>query len=312
MAESLKTDLELLKGTLDIHMHTMPCPFPRPWSDVEAAEFLRDAGMRGYVIKDHHGPTVARAMHTRAQVPEVETYGMVCLNLPVGGLNPYAVEVQIGYGAKIVWMPTVNSQRHLEFMGGPSFHGYPQGTQLPIKTLTVIDENGKLREEMHPILKLIAEADVAIQTGHLSLPEQRALIEAALDAGVKKIIVTHANFTMTRMPLDMQIELTRRGVFMEYCFWMGRWHCQDPSETAEWIRAVGPEHVIMSTDGGNYWAPNPAEHMRLFIANILMEGVDPKDIAQMTRINPAIVLGLDPEPGSRIWTGAGTESAPPD
>lgn len=136
------------------------------------------------------------------------------------------------------------------------------------------------------------------------MPEQRAIIEAALEEGVTKIVVTHANFRLTRMPIDMQVEFAQKGVFLEYCFWMGRWHCQDPSEMAEWVRTVGPEHIVMSTDDGNYWAPNPAEHMRLFIANMLMEGLDPESIAKMTRWNPALVLGLDPEPAAPAWTGA--------
>jgi hypothetical protein len=309
-----RTDLALLKGALDLHVHTHPSRDPRPWDDLQAAESLREASMRGYVIKDHHGPTAVRAYHTRIAVPEVETYGSLCLNLASGGLDPFVVEAQIDYGVKVIWMPTVNSLRHQEFFGGPSLPGYPVASKQPQEPLTVLDTSGNVKAEVRTILKLIAEADISLHTGHLGLIEQRAVIDAALELGVRNVVITHANFIATRMPLEMQLELTGRGAMVEYCLWTGRWHSQDPGETAEWIRSVGPERVILSSDSGSYWSAHPAEHMRLFVSTLLMEGIEPDAISRMITVNPAIALGLDPEPQVQRWSlGSGsTVTADPE
>jgi hypothetical protein len=295
-------DVELLKGALDLHVHTSPSRDPRPWSDLDAARSLREAGMRGLVLKDHHGGTAVRAHHTRIAVPEVEAFGSLCLNLAAGGLDPFVVEAQLDYGAKVIWMPTVDSRHHAEYFGGTSVGGYAPASRLESSPISVTGPDGRLRRDLAVILDLIAEADVAVQTGHLGLDEQRTVLQAALDAGVGKIIVTHANFKATRMPLDMQIEFTRRGVMVEYCFWVGRWHSQPPSETVEWIRAVGADRVVLSSDSGSYWSAHPAEHLRMFVSALLMEGLEPDAISQMIHTNPATLLGVDPRPPRLAWS----------
>ena len=56
----MREDLELLKGAIDMHAHTAPALFPRPYDDAEVAEAAVKYGMRGFVLKDHDMSTTGR------------------------------------------------------------------------------------------------------------------------------------------------------------------------------------------------------------------------------------------------------------
>ena len=46
-----------------------------------------------------------------------------------------------------------------------------------------------------------------------------------------------------------------------------------PSELADIIRTIGPEHCIISTDFGQAFHPMPAEGLRMGIATLLEAGL---------------------------------------
>ncbi|MFH1627479.1 MAG: hypothetical protein ABIE47_02005, partial [Pseudomonadota bacterium] len=66
----------------------------------------------------------------------------------------------------------------------------------------------------------------------------------------------------------------------------------DPQKIADAIRAVGPEHCIMSTDFGQIYNPPPVEGMRMYIETMLRCGIEEDEIVAMVRKNPAHALGL--------------------
>lgn len=47
---------------------------------------------------------------TRTQ--KFTAFGGLCLNHPVGGLNPDAVETSLKLGAKVIWLPTNTAENH--------------------------------------------------------------------------------------------------------------------------------------------------------------------------------------------------------
>ena len=67
-------------------------------------------------MKNHYDPTAGLAYMVRKQVAGVEVFGGVDLNLPVGGMNPAAVEhmtqVSGGYG-RVVWMSTFDAENQV-------------------------------------------------------------------------------------------------------------------------------------------------------------------------------------------------------
>ena len=110
------TSRAILRGAIDIHVHCHPDNVPRSLDGLEAARFAKDKGMRAIVLKSHFDPTAGLALLARKAVPGIEVFGGVDLNLPVGGMNPHAVEHMVrvngGWG-RMVWMSTFDAENQI-------------------------------------------------------------------------------------------------------------------------------------------------------------------------------------------------------
>src|SRR5262249_39239990 len=105
-----------LDGVIDIHAHADPDSMARSIDAIDLARLAQSRGMRGLVLKNHYESTASVAFLMRKEVPGLEVFGGIALNLAVGGINPVAVErmamVKGGYG-KVVWMPTYDAENHV-------------------------------------------------------------------------------------------------------------------------------------------------------------------------------------------------------
>ena len=292
-----RPDLELLHDAIDMHAHTAPALFRRPLDDADLAKAAIDYGMRGFVLKDHDQVTTGRAYYVAKMYPQIQPFGAVVLNRSAGGLNPYVAEAAIHYGAKVIWMPSNHSKWHADFFETPD---YPQlgrrQKQLPGPGLSVFGEEGKLREEVLTIIDVVAKADVCLATGHLSLPEIRMMQDEANQRGVNKFIVTHANWSLCKLDLEVQRELVAKGATLEYvsatCV-SPIFHEQSPKELADWINQFEGEHLVVGSDLGQMSGPPHPEGLRMLLASLLDEGVPYEYLEKMTKVNPAKLLGID-------------------
>ena len=101
---------ELVRGAYDLHVHVEPDLAKRRIDDLALARRFAELGLAGFVLKSHYVPTAERAAVVRAAVPGVDALGAIALNAGVGGLNAQAVEIAARGGARIVWLPTVDSE----------------------------------------------------------------------------------------------------------------------------------------------------------------------------------------------------------
>jgi hypothetical protein len=295
-AVTVRRDLELVKGAIDMHAHTAPALFPRPIKDTDLAKVALDYGMRGFVLKDHDSMTTHRAEHVKRWFPGLEPIGAIVLNRSVGGLNPHVVQAALHYGTKVVWMPSNHAQYHADYFGIPD---YPQlgrtRRQLPGAGVTVFDQNGALTPEVYQILDLIAEEDACLCTGHLSLEEVRVLQDAAIERNVRKFVVTHVNWALCKKDLDLQRELIAKGAYLEYvaisCV-SPTFYEQSPTELANWIKETQGERIIMSSDLGQGSGPPHPEGLRMMVFSLLDEGVPYEYLEKMLKVNPAFLCGL--------------------
>jgi hypothetical protein len=294
-----RPDLELLRGAIDTHAHTAPALFKRNLDDAALAEHAAQYGMRGFVLKDHDASTTGRAYYVNRMHPQVQAFGAVVLNRSVGGINPYVAEAAIHYGARVVWMPSNHSKYHAEYFDTPDYpqFGRPR-RQLPGAGVTVFEEDGTtLTRAARQVCEVVAENDVALATGHLSLAEIRALLDAATGAGVTRFIVTHANWSLCKLGLDTQRELIAGGATMEYvacsCVSPIFWE-QQPGELAQWIIALRGENLILGSDLGQFAGPPHPEGLRMLLAALIDIGVPYEYLEKMTKHNPVRVLGLEP------------------
>ena len=272
-----------LTGTIDFHIHTAPDIRPRKLDALEAARQAALRGMRAIVLKSHWTLTVDRASLAQQVTPGLRVFGGLALNESVGGFNPAAVEAALQAGAIQIWMPTVSAAAHRH---PPPPHG-----------LTVADQDGRLHPGVHDILRLVAEHDAILGTGHLSTPEIMLLVPQARAAGVRKLIITHPEHTPVEMPALMQEELRDRyGVLFERCLIStlasDGYEPIPFSALAATIRRVGYASTLISTDLGQPENMYPAEGFASYIAQLRAAGFDSAAIDCMSRENPARLLGL--------------------
>jgi hypothetical protein len=283
---------ELLRDSIDIHIHTAPDVHPRSVDDVEAARQAKAAGMRSILIKSHHTSTSDRAQ-IASKESSLQVFGAIALNHAVGGLNHHAVLAALEMGAKEVWMPTVNAIPFLKMVGSvPALaKAIPEGTE----GISIIDEKGRMLPELHTIIELIAHHDVAVGTGHISKREATVLVEEAQRAGIKKIILTHPTIDFLAYSKEEMKRFARQDVLIEHDYVICTRQVSNPvppRHLAEAIRSVGAESCIMATDGGQKINPPPVTMFRMYMSEMLRCGIKEEEIRMMTSLNPARMLGL--------------------
>ena len=269
-----------LSGVIDLHIHTAPDVRSRKLDDFGVAWAATARRMRAVLIKSHVTLTADRAYLVEQIVPDIRVFGGLALNHAVGGINATAVEVALRLGAAEIWMPTLSAvhQRH-----------DPMGPGISIY------QDGQIAERVIDVLRLIAEHDAILGTGHLSTQEVVDLVPIARELGVRKILVSHPEHPPVDMPSSVQEELRDRcGVLFERCListTLAGW-TMPITEMAALIRRVGPASTVISTDLGQASNPAPVDGMAMYIASLQAEGYDKSSIDQMCRENPAALLGL--------------------
>lgn len=278
-----------LNGVIDMHVHTTPDVCQRTYNDLELTAAAVRAGARAIVIKGHHCSTVARAalcnVYNRAAFESnaFVMYGGLALNCEAGGLNPKAVQTALEMGAKVIWLPTVDAENDCRK------HGRSGGIRMT-------NGRGVLLPELRRIFMLIKDYDAVLATGHISPEEIRCVIDSARNVGVQKIVITHPEYWVVDMSLEMQKELiSDYNVVLERCFMQplksGQW-VSNAERNLEAIRKLGAESTILSTDCGNPATPPWEESLRQYLQFMAGHNVSPEELRSMTKTTPTRLLGL--------------------
>lgn len=291
-------------GSIDTHVHIGPDLIPRRITDVELARRCRDVGLAGFVLKSHYVPTAERAAVVRQVVPEASVYGAITLNAPVGGMNPVAVEVAARSGARIVWMPTVDSVNQRTSVAAPAEGSTPplwaalqeefRAAGLQADPVAVVDDDGALAPGVAEVLAVIARHDMVLATGHLAGLEILQVVRAASDAGVRRIVVTHPEFTSQRLSVDQQRELTDMGALMERCFTTPHTGKVTWNQMIHNIRQVGVENSVLSSDLGQPANPPVEDGLALMADHLVGAGFTYDDVHQMAVVNSRALIGEAP------------------
>jgi Family of unknown function (DUF6282) len=294
---------ELLRGAYDTHVHVSPDVVERIIDDISLARRFQELGMAGFVLKSHYGSTAERASVVRAAVPGINVLGAISLNRAVGGINPLAVEIAAREGARSVWLPTVDSvnEAHArEAWAGRDQVKVPvwvqlqrelreQGIELP--PVPVVDGENTVLPEVREVLAMIARHNMLLATGHLSRDEIFAVLDAALEAGVRDIVITHPEFPSQNLSVDDQKALAQRGALLERCFTTPHTGKVTWERWIENIRATGAEHSVLSTDLGQVFNPPVEDGMALMVDRLLDGGFDEDEVHVMAVVNTRRVAG---------------------
>jgi len=286
----------MLNGVIDLHVHPGPGIFPRSVDDRQLAGEAAALGMRAVVLKAHEESTVGRARLVSGMVTGVEVYGSLVLNEYVGGLNPFAVDLAIRTGARIIWMPTVSAKQHLDYYGGHSDYREQKATVtlLPQKGITILSPEGHLLPVVYDIIDLVKEADRVLATGHLSPRETSILVRTARERGLARVLVTHPDLLLNRMEVDLQGDLAAMGAFLEKSMLtlLPPWKSIEPGQLAQDIKTVGVRQCVLVTDLGQVDQPHPGEGYARFLELLGHHGLKDSELEVMACSNPSYLLGL--------------------
>jgi hypothetical protein len=290
----------LLEGAVDLHVHPAPSPLPRRIDAVDAAAHGAEAGFAAIVVKSHHHSTVMDVLALEAaglnngSGPRV--FGGIALNGPVGGLNPSAVELALKMGGRIVWFPTIGSPQHIRHHAAHPDLKFPKlAVQLrPEEPIDVIGDDGALKPEVYEILELIRDADAILASGHMAPDRITAVLEAAREVGVQRMLVNHPNFVIEASHEDAR-RWVALGAVIEHSLCMydeqSKFFHWDLDTLIGWIEAVGPEHSTLGSDLGQMDNPLPTESFRKIVGRLLERGMSEDAIRQMVSRNPERLLG---------------------
>ncbi len=290
----------LLQGAFDTHVHAGPDVLPRRFNDIDLAHLAQERGFGGFVLKSHHAITADRATLIRALFPGVQVYGAIALNNPIGGLNPTALDVAARLGARVCWLPTMDSANEQANVAGQldesklpywmSIARELRAAGIAGKWLTVTDKDNKVTTEVRQCLDVMAKHDMVMATGHISPSEVEPVVKAANEAGVKRIIITHPEFPTTHLDIEEQKTLVRYGVYFERVFTTPHTAKCTWEETLGNIRSIGPASTIVATDLGQTTNPGLQEGFEIFIEKLLDDGFSEADVKQMTQHNAQQLL----------------------
>ncbi len=286
--------IELLQDAADMHVHAAPDPeIDVGWDQLEIARKDMEIGMAAVVFKAHTIPTAATAFYVQKAIDElakssgqkpIKAFGGITLNYYQGGLNPAAVQMCADLGGKVVWLPSHDSAHHRRVMGNSG------GIEL-------LDERDRPVPELREIMKIVAENDLILDPCHAGTKQRFVVIKEAKKIGVKRFMITHPNWNVTKMTLEQEQELGEMGAYIGIFAYgdipnFNNPNC-DPMYMLQCIKTVGPEHCFFASDLGTVVNVPPVEGMKLLVRIMLACGLPKADIRKMCVDNPRYLLGLD-------------------
>jgi len=244
------------------------------------AEQAKTAGMKGFAIKSHAFPTAARAFAVQQLYSQLDIVSGITLNREVGGINPYAVEAAAKMGAKLLWFPTMDAKAYRREKKDPNWAA----------GLSILDAYGQISKQTQSVLEIAQKYDMVTATGHLGKAEAPVLIRAGCELGLRRLVLTHVTLPVCQMGITELKQCVQWGAMLEYSYC----HLLSGKCSIEYvirqIRAVGAEHIIISTDLGQSDNPTPTEGLQQFCELLLQNGVSTEELDQMLKTNPQQLL----------------------
>lgn len=281
----------LVEGGYDLHVHVAPDVPRRRIDDVALAHRFADLRLAGFALKSHYTSTAERARIVSGVSAGVRAIGTITLNRAVGGMNALAVEIAAREGARIVWMPTVDSPAETAGRTEPkpgdnvplwaSLQHELRSLGLSVEPVHVTARDGRLLPETRDVLRAAARHGLILATAHLGLNDTFAVVDGAVEEGVERIVVTHPEFPCQDFSIADQVELANRGCWIERCLTTPHSGKTTWERVIEGVRAVGAERTLFSSDLGNPAYPAVEDGLALWADRLLDAGFAEDGVREM-------------------------------
>jgi Family of unknown function (DUF6282) len=303
------TDPSLI-GAIDIHEHLDPdapgtSGVIRALDVIEAVAIAKSRGMRGFVFKTHQdaGSAGAAYLVRKHVAPGFEVFGRMASNYATGGINVAALEhysqIKGGWG-RIFEMPTRDSITATTRPGSmdpanlakvrPWMLLMPEGTPPYV----AVSKNGELLPEVKHLIAVLAKIRTVDSNGHMVLatghatPEEHLLLAREGRKQGLQVLLTHPG------DIPQLAEATQLGAFAELTASNVYKTEAARAAGAAFVKKVGAEHIIVSTDCGQTGNVYPTDCLVLAARGLRAHGVTQRELDLMYKTNPAKLLGLPP------------------
>jgi len=288
---------QIIKSAIDLHFHIGPEIIPRKFNNVEELIKNIKGKLNGIVLKNHFYPTTPFINETKNN-SKLKIIGSIVLNNSVGGLNSDAIYAASILSSKpiIVWFPTISAKNFLEktkYEIAPEWvnkKDFKARLSKSVNGIYILDQEGNLSKETAEVLQAIKKTNSILATGHISSKETKKLIKKAINIGVKKIVITHPIYQKINMSINDQISLAKKGCFIESCYSMYSIDRIPISKIAYQIKRIGPDNIILSSDVGQKFSPNPDIALKIFCQLLIKKGITLRMLYQMLVKNPRLIV----------------------
>lgn len=290
---------QIIKSSIDLHYHIGPEIIPRKFDNVISLIKNQNNKIRGIALKNHFYQTVPfiKEIKTKSNLILI---GSITLNNSIGGLNSQAIYAASLISKKpfIVWFPTINAKNFLEkteYEIAPEWvnkKDFKARFSKDVNGIYILDQKGNLNKETVKVLKAIKKTNSILATGHISWQESEKLVQESIDIGIKKIIITHPIYQKINMSINMQKELGIMGCFIEVCYSMYSIDKIPISKIAYQIKKIGPKNIILSSDVGQKFSPNPNKALYNFSNLLFQEGITLEMLYRMLVENPKKIIEI--------------------
>ena len=289
-----------LTDAIDVHAHARGHDEEEP---LHAAQEASRAGMKAILFKSI---SPGRPWEVTRQVQEdvdrwAEGQGLrpvKCLSAWVIGipLRPIAfaeIKQAVEGGITGMWMPQFTSAWSISRLGGrgkwfDETRRYdepvpPVAWEQARKTgIYVLDDHGRLLPAVRDTVRLCADHGVALSFGHLSPQEMEALAEEMGAIGYRRAFIDHPFSEVFELDVPKMKRWADAGLrfaltWDELSPLLG----VDPQDIVAAIRAVGPEHFMLSSDAGLPLLPPTVEAYRLLAATLRAYGMTEVEMRQL-------------------------------
>jgi len=258
---------------------------------------------RGFVAKDHYFPSAPATTTVNKHLAHGKriAYSTMVMNNSIGGYNLKAVSTAVEMGSLYISMPTVSAKQHQDFTKRPDIEPFKGGGRSPVaeKPIALVDENGDVVADAVRVLEYLSKhPEVTLATGHGSSTEVDAVINKALEIGIKKIHVNHPYFI-----IDADIETigkwARNGAYIEL-----NANLILPTSTTghvvvgkemlkELVRVITPQQCLLVSDMGQVGNVWPITAMAELMEKMMTDaGCTENETFIMAKQNPAKMLNL--------------------
>ncbi|MEQ1975712.1 DUF6282 family protein [Xenorhabdus sp. SGI240] len=278
---------------LDVHYHARPDSYIRRYNVLEAGrEYARQNG--GVVLKSHLGSVTA--LSSLAQEEGLPVFGSVVLNATAGGMAINSViqalsQYQFDEAPRLlVHLPTIVPTNHKSVMkrawANAAAHTFAQ------QYSSVVDSNGRVRKEIHELIRFAQQYNVVLSSGHASCYEVMQLIDTITAAGGCKFMLNQPASPITGLKAKdlkalgehewLYVEQTALTIYLGY---------QTTDDFFEVLSEVN--NVVYSSDLGQPVQPDIEKWLSDSKCWFKMAGLSESHIRDIFLLNPLRMLAPD-------------------